>query len=162
MSDQVYREIDDEGLYEGAESGTGDGEGFVFDFTAVKETKPLEEGWYDVTVKSAKAGKSGTGNPKIDIIWLIESDEEEAAGRTLPDQMVFTEKTAERNKRQLIALGLPEDFRGSLNEIAESILGAEAQIQVKIESGRTNAETGEEYAPRNRVTRIKSAQNFSI
>ena len=125
-------------------------------FDEVQGLEPVPAGTYLASVTKATEGISKKDNPKIDLQWTIENeDEPKLNGRIIFDTMVFTEKALFRVKQVLEAGGFDEDFDGDVGE--EDFLGITAILIVDIESStQIDEATGEPYPPRNRVKRVKS------
>lgn len=122
-------------------------------FAEIHGNEPIPAGTYLATVVEAKAGKSTTDNPKIDVQWKIEGGE--FANRRVFDTISFHEKSLARTKTVLMAMGLPKTFNGEVTEIAEQITGVTANITVSIDvSDKVDPETGETYPDRNRIKKV--------
>lgn len=127
--------------------------GFMVDFSAIKELEPIADGKYDAAIAAATFGFSKSGQPKVDVQWKI-LDEGEFFDRVIYDTMSFHPKALWRTKATLIAIGLPEDFSGELTR--EDLLGARATITVGMEqSSGLNPETNEPYPARPRVKNVQ-------
>ena len=119
-------------------------------FAKVQSLEPLPAGVYTATIIKAEQGISKAGNEKIDIQWKVEGGAHD--GRIIFDTLTFTEKALFRVKATLQGLGFPADFKGNVS--AEDLVGRTAKITVDIQAGNGIDETGEPYAPRNRVKKV--------
>jgi hypothetical protein len=125
----------------------------TIDFTAVTELKPVPEGEYEAYIAEAKAGRSATGNEKIDIHWKV--TDENGAERIIFDTLSFHPNALFRVKKVLRALGFKADFQGEVGP--EELIGLQAILVVAIDENTGTNEDGETYPPRNRVVKVKSA-----
>lgn len=124
---------------------------FFIDFSAVPDLGPLPAGQYDASIVTAKPGMSQSGNPKIDVAWRVEGGEYE--GRQIFDTLSWHPNAIAITKKRLRDLGFDENFSGAISP--EDLIGISALLTVTIqESDQVNPETGENYEPRNRVSRI--------
>ena len=122
------------------------------DFSEVKDPEPIPDGNYLASIVEAKEGTSKNNNPKIDLHWRVESGPFE--GRYVFDTLTFTEKAAGRVKAVLKALDFPADFKGDVP--LDDLIGKSAMITVGTEvSTEIDPNTGEPYAPRNKVKRVR-------
>jgi hypothetical protein len=123
------------------------------DFSEVQGLEPVEAGTYEATIVFAEEGMSQSGNPKIDIRWMIEEGQPNE-GRQVFDTLSFHQDALWRTKLALQALGFPEDFSGDVE--TEDLLNASAAITVSIEdSEQIDPTTNEPYPPRNRVMKVR-------
>ncbi|HVI14388.1 MAG TPA: DUF669 domain-containing protein [Pseudolabrys sp.] len=117
-----------------------------------KEFEPLPKGGYVAVITDAKVGplKSGKGQA-IQVTWEVEGDEK-YAGRLIFDRIIIAHESADamkfgRQKLKDIAVAC-----GVTEQITDlSVLRLKpCLVSVKIETDDTG-----EYAPKNRVTRVK-------
>ena len=136
---------------------------FVVDFSDVEMLSfdPVPAGQYLLSVVEATPGTSNSGNPKIDVQWTVIEGEHQ--GRRIFDTLSLHPKAQWRAKKTLTSLGLPADFKGNLDEIADFLQGVVANATVTVEnSTQVDASTGEPYPPRNRITKITSAEDLDL
>lgn len=132
------------------------------DFTGVegqKSFEPLPAGKYTVEVTDYRESQAGENakNPGAPIIsWCFTVQDGDFEGRTIWDNMAIIppsdngKGTLWRVKGLLEACGfeVPDD---EIDFDPEDVLNSLLSVRVAIQKGRKNAETGEEYEPRNAV-----------
>lgn len=123
------------------------------DFSEIPSLEPIPSGTYLATLIQADEGVSQSGNGKMDLRWKVVGGEFD--GRLVFDHLSFAPTALWRTKLFLQAVGFGKEFSGQIT--ADDLLGKHAEITVAIESGRTNAETGEAYPDRNRIVKVKQA-----
>jgi hypothetical protein len=161
------------------ETGEIDPSAFVFDFTNVGESKSFEAipaGTYAAQIKTAVFKFSQSGNPMINLTWLIE--EGEYKGRTIFDRLMFIPPSGDKRgtlwrvRAVCEALGVDypmmrvasrEEFVEVLTGLADSVLGQYATIKVKKSyDDRQNPETGKPYGDKNEVEGVKAYKDVSL
>lgn len=129
----------------------------AIDFSEVQGLEPVEAGSYLASIVHAEPGMSKKEQPKIDVRWLIDENEEEGiAGRQVFDTLSFHPDALWRTKKTLQALGFSEDFKGEVE--VEDLLNQQALIVVDLEdSEQIDPVTGEAYPLRNRIKAVRPA-----
>lgn len=161
------------------ENGDVDPSAFVFDFTNVGEGRSFEAipaGTYAAMIKSATFKFSSTGNPMINMTWLIEGGEYDK--RTVFDRLMFIPPAGEKRgtlwRVRAVCEALGVDYpmlkvssRDELVEVllalADSLVGQYATIKVKkTYDDRQNPETGKPYGDKNEIEGVKPYKDVSL
>lgn len=134
-------------------------DGISLDFTAIKGMEPIPTGTKVLaTVIVAKAGKSASGFPKIDLTWSIDSGEYE--GRQIYDMLSFHQNALGVTKQKLVGMGIDKNFQGKLSP--DDLLNLQACITLGIQvSDQVNPNTGELYEPRNKVAKVAPVSTYT-
>lgn len=128
----------------------------TLDFSQVEQPL-LDQGTYLARVKSAKAATSKSGNPKITVVFSIESEEEE--GYTIFHDITFTTKTIRTVQQNLKGLGFEfnSEVELDLDQLAADMKDVECYVLVDYSTASVNASTGENYPTRNIIKKITPA-----
>jgi hypothetical protein len=138
-----------------------DDDDVVIDFTKIHDSNDVRDGTYIATVVHSQPGLSKKGEKKIELRWKI--DEGELEGVTVFDNLSFAPGALARTRQSLIGAGFPQDYNGSVREIASELLNVQACITVKTDtkpSTQTDPNTGEPYPQRPRVIRIRPTEAY--
>jgi len=130
----------------------------TIDFSEVKDLEPIPNGSYDAEIVFAQEGVSKNDNPKIDLRWKVLAGE--FAGRQVFDTLTFTQNSMYRVKNTLKALGFAPAFKGEV--VGGDLIGMQATIVVSTDPGSTDPVSGEEYSPRNKVSKVKALGTASV
>lgn len=130
----------------------------------IEDKNVLAEGNYTFKLKKMEL-KEGKNYPYINCEYVITQGED--AGQVFFDMLSLSKKALFRVKYLLIAFGQEDaelegitkgvdgeivvDERTLSEEIEQLIAGREAVAELIVDKDRVNAETGEKYAPRNKV-----------
>lgn len=125
----------------------------TIDFSEVKDLVPIPNGPYDAEISFAQEGVSKAGNQKIELRWKVLGGE--FANRLVFDNLTFTPNALFRVKQCLAALGWDVKAKGSQEIGAADLVGLQATIVVGLDKQEGTDESGEEYAPRNKVIKYK-------
>jgi hypothetical protein len=137
-------------------------DGEVIDFTKIHDSNKVPDGDYLALVTFSEPDISKAGHKKINLRWKITDGDYE--GVVLFDNMSFAPGALWRTQQSLIGCGFPEDYAGSVRDIALEMLNVEALISVKTDtkpSTQIDPATGEPYPQRPRIIRIRPADTMS-
>jgi len=121
------------------------------DVASIAEPVDFKGGWHEATVKSVRPSKSQKGNTVLNVQWSVADTDEDYAGRSVWDAIVFTDDAAWKVKQLFTAIG-QSDFKGKLR--ANDLIGERAMLKVAMEASTgINPQTGQPWEPRPRVQR---------
>jgi hypothetical protein len=97
------------------------------------------------------------GQPLYKLTWEVLSDDEDLNGRKIWDNLTIMDTTLWRLKAMLKGFGFVIDDSEDAEELAfefDELLGKTLEAQVSISPKRKNKRTGEEYQPRNKISKF--------
>lgn len=109
---------------------SGSGEEVEIDFSGAVEFEPLPKGQYPAKILSAVAGKSSTGNPKIE--WTFGITDPAFAGRQVKRHTPTTGKGSGLSKQVLKSAGIDTDSPKVRVRLSDTV-GAEVLLDLDID-----------------------------
>lgn len=127
----------------------------VIDFTEIEGGELMEDHETIAQIVKSEVGASNAGHKKIVITWKLLDGP--YIDRTLVESFSFHPNAASISKQRLIQMGLPRDYKGALQGIADMLLEAQADVKIGTQKASRGAD-GNEYDARNKIARVKNVQ----